>query len=479
MLMISRSGIVASLVLLIFLLVGCTLSPEQIQTLQQQASLMATEVAAKEAKAMASSGEAPTLQPGADLTPPSAAPGPTRVVTATMTLVSTRETPVLSTAMLAPGTTEPVVVAPTAAVTAPLPALTLTPTLTFVLPTPAAATPPSSPTPSPTATPTFTPSPTATPTSTTSPTAIPTPTPTAISRPAPSPPTPQPPPVFVTPRSSTVDTPTATPTSTPAVQLVVLGNRVNIRQGPSMEYDIIGQALKDQQLPVYASNPGQSWWLVCCTDDGRRGWISNSVVSASGDLAAVPVVSPLLPDDLQATWAIHWECHAQGCLQPACAGQSRAEALQVRTERWLDVRREVVWQDQCGPSESWLTPVDRYLGIEERTPANPPLFYVWEGSNPGPETGIMEVAGRRLSVWCTETRTREVPQQEGWTVVFQGHACYDRVSGILVSLRYSKQWLFTGTFNGQAYEHHYFGDFETYEQVLTSTNVPLAEEGHR
>ena len=51
-------------------------------------------------------------------------------------------------------------------------------------------------------------------------------------------------------------------------------------------------------------------------------------------------------------------------------------------------------------------------------------------------------------------------QAGGWTIVIEGQACYDRSSGVLVTMEYTKRWLFTGTTNGQTYERKYFGDNE-------------------
>ena len=74
------------------------------------------------------------------------------------------------------------------------------------------------------------------------------------------------------------------------------------------------------------------------------------------------------------------------------------------------------------------------------------------------------------------TRTREAEQDENWTVRYEGSACYDRVSGVLVTLEYTKRWLFTGTFEGKTYDHEYLGDYEVYQQIITEANVPLSNK---
>ncbi|MFN2166821.1 MAG: hypothetical protein ACK2U9_11245, partial [Anaerolineae bacterium] len=212
---------------------------------------------------------------------------------------------------------------------------------------------------------------------------------------------------------------------------------------------------------------------VCCVD-GRSGWVSNSIVRFQGDREAVPVVGPLMPDDLEATWAVRWECHGAGCDQEECLGQSQASTLQVRDQRWLEVTRQSEWADGCGVDEDWLTQVDRYTGRESQSSAGAPLFYVWEGSDPGPANRSVDLVDRRLALWCTDTRTQEQEQGDGWTVVYEGQACYDSTSGILALMQYTKRWLFSGTYEGQSFDRQYFGDYELYQQVLTDTNAPLS-----
>lgn len=271
--------------------------------------------------------------------------------------------------------------------------------------------------------------------------------------------------------TSTPAIPTATPTPPPAGAVAVTSAQANLRGGPGMDFPVVGEATAGQSFDVTGSNAGQTWWQVCCVD-GRPGWVSSSIVAFSGDAAAVPVVGPLLPDDLEAAWDLRWECHAEGCPQDECFGESQATTLQARTERWLEVQREATWAEECGEREEWITQVDRYTG-REQTVADPPLFEIWAGASPGPANRAVDLLDRTLALWCTDTRTREVDQGSGWTVVYEGDACYDTRSGVLVTLQYVKRWLFSGEFEGQQYDRAYFGDYEVYQQILTSTNAPL------
>ncbi len=255
--------------------------------------------------------------------------------------------------------------------------------------------------------------------------------------------------------------------------MVIKAERTNLRGGPGTEFDIITAASQGQQFPASGRTADASWWQVCCVDD-KPAWIIDSLVDIQGERDKVPVRPPLLPDKLEATWAIRWLCYAEGCPQPECLGESKAQALRVRDARWLELKRQATWAEKCGKVEDWLVDVDRYTGQETQAQSDPPLFYVWMGAVPGPENRTMTHLGRTLSLWCTDTRTREITQTEGWTALFEGQACYDRGSGMLVTMEYTKRWLFTGTAGGQKYERKYFGDYEVYQQMLVDTNVPLS-----
>jgi hypothetical protein len=246
-----------------------------------------------------------------------------------------------------------------------------------------------------------------------------------------------------------------------------------MRTGPGTEFETLGTVAQGTALSVLGRNEDKSWWQVCCVN-GQSGWMSNTVARLNGSPDQIPVSPPLMPDDLKATWAVRWECHSEGCKQEQCLGESQANALRVRTTRWLETKRVATWQDECGPQEDWLTQVDRYTGKEQSVAGSEALFSIWAGANPGAESRVLDLSGRTLSLWCTGTRTREVPQDQGWTVLYEGEACYDRASGIVVTLQYLKRWLYTGTFGGQTFDRQYFGDYEVYQQVLTETNAPLS-----
>lgn len=451
-------------VILLTLLSGCVPVPtdEQLAGLGQYLSSRATETAS--APTVTRSTATPTALATSNVITPSATVTAAPVVTPTVALAFT------AAPQLSPTITATLAMSPTATATVTasptlLPTFTRTPTLT------------ASPQPTPPHTPTVQPTPTHTST------VQPTPTHTSTATSAPVAPTAAITVAAWTPIASSALTMTLALTATPpvatqitvtaGVTAVISSASANLRSGPGTEFDIITTVAQGRQYAVSGRNADASWWQICCVDE-RPAWVSASVATVQGARDQTPVRPPLLPDQLAATWAVHWLCFAEGCPKPECQGQSIAQTLQVRDGRWLELKRLATWEDKCGKNEDWLVQVDRYTGREPQATTDPPLFYIWMGANPGPEKRSIEHLGRTLSLWCTDTRTREVTQTGGWAVLFEGQACYDRGSGILVTMEYTKRWLFTGTAGGQKYERKYFGDYEVYQQILVNTNVPLS-----
>ena len=436
---------------------ACTAPPpteEQLRAYAEYAQLRATDAAAAEIIAAAKATEAAAVQQITEATAAAARPSlaitvtatltPSQLITVTTLLTITGET-VAATDLL----TATVEITTTAA---PETTVVVTPTLTFT------------PTPQALATATITPT---------------------VAVVATVTPTPQPPASLIAgspwaallegpaDQAAAASPPSPTPTPPPAGQVTVTSQQANLRGGPGMAFDVLATARQGDALDVYGSDEAQNWWRVCCVDD-KAGWVSRTIVRFQGDAQSVPVVGPLLPDDLNASWAMRWECKGRGCQQDVCTGQSQAAALRVISDRWLEVQREATWDDGCGEPEDWLTQVDRYTGQERQNAANPPLFNIWQGTNPGPANRSVELAGATLTLWCSETRTQEVEQAGGWTAAFEGQACYDTRSGVLALMQYVKRWLFTGTTGGQTFDREYFGDYEVIQQVLLDTNAPLS-----
>jgi hypothetical protein len=85
-------------------------------------------------------------------------------------------------------------------------------------------------------------------------------------------------------RSPTV---VASPTATGTPYVEPIGT-VNVRDGPGMNYPIIGQLRPGDRITPLAAylNPDENrlWLLICCMPDGRSGWVA-------ADLTILPLIS--------------------------------------------------------------------------------------------------------------------------------------------------------------------------------------------
>jgi hypothetical protein len=128
--------------------------------------------------------------------------------------------------------------------------------------------------------PTATPEPTATPTATPLPTQTPIPT--------------EPPPT-ATPEESAMADPSATPTQ-PATATPIPGPQVttdstiNVRGGPGTAYPVVSSLQSGQNADIIAKNPAGDWWQIQL-NNGKEGWVYNTVVSVEGETAGIPVAS--------------------------------------------------------------------------------------------------------------------------------------------------------------------------------------------
>ncbi len=85
--------------------------------------------------------------------------------------------------------------------------------------------------------------------------------------------------------------PTIAPTPTPeGVVITIVSERQNIRTGPGMQYDTIGQAQRDEQFEVIGANRDNTWAVIMFR--GRQGWLSVSIADVFGNLNSVPIIDP-------------------------------------------------------------------------------------------------------------------------------------------------------------------------------------------
>ena len=92
-----------------------------------------------------------------------------------------------------------------------------------------------------------------------------------------------------------LELPTITPTSTPSVFLASPKDQpVNCRFGPATSYAIVGALIVGRQAEIIGRNPDSTWWFVRNPSDPSTScWLSAEFVQTVGDVASLPVVTPL------------------------------------------------------------------------------------------------------------------------------------------------------------------------------------------
>lgn len=94
-----------------------------------------------------------------------------------------------------------------------------------------------------------------------------------------------------------VDTPTLPaplPTATPRLVLAAPKDQpVNCRFGPEVSYAIVGALIAGRQAEVIGKNTNATWWYVRNpSDPSTNCWLSAEFVVVTGNVEALPVVSP-------------------------------------------------------------------------------------------------------------------------------------------------------------------------------------------
>jgi branched-chain amino acid transport system substrate-binding protein len=86
-------------------------------------------------------------------------------------------------------------------------------------------------------------------------------------------------------------TPLPPSTATPdGVVITILNERQNVRSGPSLSYDVLGQLQKGDQARVIGANADNTWVVIDFR--GRQGWLATYLLEVFGDLNTVALINP-------------------------------------------------------------------------------------------------------------------------------------------------------------------------------------------
>ena len=107
----------------------------------------------------------------------------------------------------------------------------------------------------------------------------------------------EPPPFAITPTpilATATPAPTLPPpaTATPSTPTVTANLNANVRLGDSTQYPVIAALLEGESAPIVGISSFGTGWYVIELPTGRRGWISPTVVTVSGDTRNLPRIDP-------------------------------------------------------------------------------------------------------------------------------------------------------------------------------------------
>ncbi|MFN8444147.1 MAG: SH3 domain-containing protein [Caldilineaceae bacterium] len=290
---------------------------------------------------------------------------------------------------------------------------------------------------------------------------------------------------------ATESLPTPTPEAGKQKQYAVIitsNARANIRDNASTGGTIIGKGNPGDAFEVLGNTSDGEWYQVCCVaGTDKSGWVAASVVRIT-DNPTGPVntavkssdtqstTATLLNSDLTVKWSVNWQCGSERCTVKQCSGTVDAAVKRPNATQWLPIEHNVTWDKTCFSTDNWVFDVDRLTG-KERTGEyeNNFLYSYWLGAAPGDASGVFPMKDDSgVLVHCSDPQKVEISEGGGWTSVYDGTTCHDLRTGMLVYMRYTKRWLFSGDFDGQKYDRAFFGDTETLEQKLEDTNVSLS-----
>lgn len=97
------------------------------------------------------------------------------------------------------------------------------------------------------------------------------------------------------------ETPTPLPTATPqGVYLEITRAVQNVRTGPGLNYDILGQLQEGETAQIIGANIDFTWVVIAFR--GQNGWLSRGILDVIGDRNTIPVIAaPPSPTPLPAT----------------------------------------------------------------------------------------------------------------------------------------------------------------------------------
>lgn len=194
--------------------------------------------------------------------------------------------------------------------------------------------------------------------------------------------------------------PTAQPCSL-EVRAQSLTSNLNVRSGPGLDYDIVGNLLLNEVRPVIGRASDAAWWQIILAD-GVVGWVSDELVAISGYIGTLPEVAAPPIGSATVTPGTPWApTPLPTCTPPATA---TAEATPTPEPTFTSAAQEATAVSEAGAAEATPTarptiapPATVALSSPEPPPTAAPLSGEEQASGSATEL-LIPIAGVVLIV---------------------------------------------------------------------------------
>jgi hypothetical protein len=99
--------------------------------------------------------------------------------------------------------------------------------------------------------------------------------------------------ISLTARTASADAPTLQATATPETARIVVPEQVNVRTGPSLDYEKVGVLIAGQEAPALGRSPGGDWIQIFYAGvPGNVAWVYAPNVILEAGQRLLPIVEP-------------------------------------------------------------------------------------------------------------------------------------------------------------------------------------------
>lgn len=122
--------------------------------------------------------------------------------------------------------------------------------------------------------------------------------------------------------------------------ITIQRRNVNVRSGPGLDFEVVANAVDGDAFTTTGKSE-EGWWRICCFagpgdapgEPTRSTWVSQVVIAPNQAALDLPILVPLFPEDMTASWNVQYECGSRRCAVSECAAVARTEINQTNCSR--------------------------------------------------------------------------------------------------------------------------------------------------